>query len=74
MLVMTDGDFQPNEDPTNEWAVLIGVNINIFSLGLGAWLKTGSVRALASKRSYYGLLDDWTSLLSSRLSSVSSGQ
>jgi len=71
VLVMTDGDYEPSEDPTVPLNIMLNdLQVNIFSMGLGSWLKTGSVRAMTSKPYYYGTIAQWIDLVGSVTSPV----
>ena len=75
IVVMTDGNYQPDEDPIQSLIALEALNVTIFSVGIGVWLQTGSVRSFASKSRYYGTQSNWTQLVTNTvMSSVGHGK
>ena len=74
LLVVTDADYNDNEDPIDEATILKSEGVTIYTCGLGNWLKPGQVRILGSYEEYYGSYTDWSILLMYHLTSYSSGQ
>jgi len=60
---VSDGDHNNEEDPVDQRDVLVAHSVNIFTVGVGAWLKNTILRNLATKPGYYGDRDEWTDML-----------
>ena len=63
VMIVSDGDHGNDEDPIDQEATLKSRGVNIFTVGVGSWLKASILRNLATKNSYYAYRDDWQDLL-----------
>ena len=71
--MVSDGDHGNDEDPIDQEITLKSRHVNIFTVGLGAWLKESILSKLATKHGYYAYRDDWQNLLEVRHSTVRPG-
>jgi len=62
-VIVSDGDHTNEEDPLNQHAALLTRSVNIFSVGVGPWLKKTILRNLATKPNYYGDKWEWENML-----------
>jgi len=60
---VSDGDHKDYEDPYNERRLLLDNGVNIFTVGVGTWLRTSVMRHLASIPAYYDQRKSWEQLL-----------
>lgn len=74
VVIVSDGDITNEEDPFNEEKILKSGGVNIFAVGIGAWLKATILRNLATKPSYYGNRNAWMSLLETQLTTLQLGK
>jgi len=66
VVVVSDGDHGNDEDPIDQEIRLKSRDVNIFTVGVGAWLKESILRKLATKHGYYAYRDDWQDMLETR--------
>ena len=75
ILVITDGDYNDQQDPINEANDLKAEGVIIFTCGIGRWLQPGQVRILATQEGYYGSKNNWTDQMAgTKLTSYSTGK
>jgi len=63
IVLVSDGDHANHEDPVNERLVLENSGVHIFTVGVGAWLRTSIMRNLATRPDYYADRGTWERLL-----------
>ena len=73
IIIVSDGDHTNEEDPVNEHTALMSRKVNIFTVGIGSWLKKTILRNLASKPGYYGDRDEWQNMLERRPTTLRPG-
>ena len=74
ILVISDGAYDDDEDPHAVVSSLKADDITIYGFGLGAWLRRGNVRELATSHEYYGEYNDYVTLLNTIPRSWQSGR
>lgn len=65
IVLMSDGDYNKEQDPKIIVENLEKENVLIFVIGIGWWLEVGNMRTLASKDEYYGEEDQWMNFVES---------
>jgi len=65
LILVSDGDYKPDEDPQGEADRLKNMGVKIFAVGVGSWLRTGNIAILATKAAYFAERKDWMEMTDS---------
>lgn len=74
ILMLTDGDYDLEEDPYQEREELKEMGYSAYTVGIGTWLAPGNARVLATRPDYYGSFDEWEIFVKGSLRSPESGK
>lgn len=62
LVLVSDGDYKPHEDPQEQANELKDVGVKIFAVGFGSWLRTGNIAILATKPEYSAERKTWMNM------------
>ena len=75
LLVLTDGNYVDKDNVLKEVKFLNGAGVVIYACGTGSPEKHDTrVRILASRGEFYGSYEDWRDMLTTKLTSYTSGE
>lgn len=74
LLLLTDGNYNDSEDVIHQVELLKDDGVTVYTCGFGSWLNPCQVRSLASKDAFYRSYEDWCDMLTTNLTSYTSGE
>ena len=74
LVLMSDADYTPEESPVVDAETLKGMGVEVFTVGVGSWLRVGSLQILSSNTLYYDSYAAWLEMVNTYPSSFDEGE